>query len=73
MHALDTFGVHAARRDFEAHLTGILATKAANANLTENGYSRCLFRKFEAVRAVVKILRTIVWPPCRPYHRFCAA
>ncbi|HSZ27663.1 MAG TPA: ammonium transporter [Chthoniobacterales bacterium] len=56
--ALDTFGVHATGGTLGALLTGILATKAANANLTDKLLSSLFFSQVKAVILTI-VLATV--------------
>src|SRR6201986_4121556 len=56
--ALDTFGVHAVGGTMGALLTGVLATKEANANLTDKLLSSLFFSQIKAVIVTI-VLSTV--------------
>jgi Amt family ammonium transporter len=57
--ALDTFGVHAVGGTLGALLTGVLATKEANANLTDKLLSSLFFSQIKAVIVTI-VLATVM-------------
>jgi Amt family ammonium transporter len=57
--ALDTFGVHAVGGTLGALLTGVLATKEANANLTDKLLSSLFFSQIKAVILTI-VLATVM-------------